>query len=96
MNSENFGLCFDTGHFNLFSKVSLLKWLKMIKPFIVELHLHDNLRHSDRHLAIGDGDFDFSTLFSELKGKDCVYTLEAHSIKDAKKSMDRLRFFLQQ
>lgn len=94
MNSDNFGLCFDTGHFNLFSKLPLLKWIEKIKPFIVELHLHDNSRYADHHLAIGEGDFDFATLFSEIKGKDCIYTIEAHTIEDVIKSMDKLKGFL--
>ncbi|RJQ53986.1 MAG: sugar phosphate isomerase/epimerase [Nitrospiraceae bacterium] len=95
MNSENFGLCFDTGHFNLFSKLPLLTWIEMIKPYIVELHLHDNSRYADHHLPIGDGDFDFPSLFRELEGVDCVYTLEAHTIEDVKKSMERLKGLLQ-
>jgi len=94
MNSENFGLCFDTGHFNLFSKVSLTEWLGKTKQYIAELHLHDNSRYADHHLPIGDGDFDFVTLFRELKGIDCVYTLEAHSIEDAKKSIERLKDYM--
>ena len=94
MNSDNFGLCFDTGHFNLFSKLPLSEWIQMIKPYIVELHLHDNSRYADEHLAIGDGDFDFTTLFRELEGTDCVYTLEAHSVEDVKKSLERLKDYL--
>ncbi|MBI5740480.1 MAG: sugar phosphate isomerase/epimerase [Nitrospirae bacterium] len=96
MKSENFGLCFDTGHFNLFSKLTLTAWLGMIKSYIVELHLHDNSRYADHHLAIGEGDFDFPALFRELKGKDCVYTLEAHTIEDVKKSMERLKVLLRE
>lgn len=93
MNSPNFGLCFDTGHFNLFSKLPLVTWLDNIKPHIVELHLHDNSKYADHHLPIGDGDFDFVTLFRELKGIDCVHTIEAHSIEDAKKSLARFSTF---
>lgn len=94
MSSENFGLCFDTGHFNLFSKLPLKKWLDKIKPYIAELHLHDNLRYADHHFAIGDGDFDFTTLFRKIKGINCVYTIEAHTIEDAKKSMEKLKTYL--
>ena len=94
MNSKNFGICFDTGHFNLFSKMFLLNWLEMIKPYIVELHLHDNTKSKDLHLAIGDGNFDFRTLFRELKGKDLVYTIETHSVEDTKKSLERLKVYL--
>ena len=93
MNSENFGICFDTGHFNLFSKAPLMEWIEMIKPYIKELHLHDNFRYADDHLAIGDGEFDFATLFRELRGTDCVYTIEARKIEDVKKSIERLKGF---
>lgn len=95
MDSDNFGVCFDTGHFNLFSKLSLTDWLRIIKPHIKEVHLHDNFRHADDHLAIGDGDFDFTTLFSELKEIDCVYTIEAHNVKDAITSLERLKAYRQ-
>ncbi len=91
INSEYFGICFDTGHFNLFSKLPLKEWLGIIKPYIKELHLHDNSRYEDEHLAIGEGDFDFATLFNELKGIECVHTLEAHSIEDANKSLEKIK-----
>ena len=93
MDSDNFGICFDTGHFNLFSKLPLQKWLGMIKPYIKELHLHDNARDGDDHLAIGDGSFDFKLLFEELKGINCAYTIEAHSVEDVKKSLARINDF---
>lgn len=95
INSRNFGLCFDTGHFNLFSTCPLHEWIGLTKQYIAELHLHDNLRNADHHLAIGEGDFDFQTLFRELEGVDCVYTLEAHTVREAKISLERLKFFLQ-
>jgi sugar phosphate isomerase/epimerase len=91
MEDKNFGICFDSGHFNLFSKVSLEDWLRQLKPYIIELHLHDNNKTSDQHLPIGDGTFDFGKLFSDIKGKDLIYTLEAHNPEDAKKSIERLK-----
>ncbi len=95
IKSENFGLCFDTGHFNLFSKLTLLEWLKIIKPYIFELHLHDNDTLKDSHLAIGDGNFDFETLFRELKGRECVYTIEAHTVEGVRKSIERLKGYFE-
>ncbi|MFZ6017346.1 MAG: sugar phosphate isomerase/epimerase family protein [Nitrospirota bacterium] len=94
MGSENFGICFDTGHFNLFSKTPLEEWLKKLKPYIIELHLHDNNKNADTHNPIGDGTFDFDTLFSTLKDKDLIYTIEAHNTEDAKKSIERVRKYL--
>ncbi|NOZ69833.1 MAG: sugar phosphate isomerase/epimerase [Deferribacteres bacterium] len=94
MNSGNFGVCFDTGHFNLFSRLTLTEWLGIIKSNIVEVHLHDNSGYADDHLAIGEGNFDFETLFEELEGTGCVYTIEAHNVKDVKKSLKRLRAYI--
>ncbi len=91
MNSENFGICFDTGHFHLFSKVPLENWISPLKPHIIELHLHDNDRTSDQHLPVSDGTFDFKSFFELLGDKNCIYTLEAHSPQNVMKSIKSLR-----
>jgi len=93
LHSEHFGICFDTGHCNLFSKVRLEDWLRSLGPYIFELHLHDNDKSFDQHLPIGEGTFDFRTLFSSLEGKECLYTIEAHSPGNVMKSMERLKKF---
>lgn len=95
MDSEHFGICFDTGHFNLFSKIPLEEWLRQLRPYIVELHLHDNHKSSDEHIAIGDGTFDFTALFSALGGdKRLIYTIEGHTPGDVLKSIERLKDYL--
>jgi len=93
IESQYFGICFDTGHFNLFSKRPLEEWLKQIGSFIIELHLHDNNKSADNHKAIGDGTFNFGTLFSMLKDKNLLYTIEAHTPEDALKSLERLKTY---
>ena len=94
IHSEHFGVCFDTGHFNLFSTISLSEWLGELKPYIVELHLHDNHKTSDAHSAIGEGTFDFNALFAMVKDKDMVYTIEGHTPDDVMKSIARLKNYL--
>ena len=94
MSSAYFGLCFDTGHFNLFSRIPLDAWLAQLKAYILELHLHDNDKSSDAHLAIGDGTFDFDTLFETLGDKDLIYTIEGHTKEDVIKSIERLKTHL--
>jgi len=91
IGSEHFGICFDTGHFNLFSKIPLVEWLRQLKPYIFELHLHDNNKTRDDHLALGDGTFDFVTLFSILKDRELIYTIEGHTPEDVLKSIERLK-----
>lgn len=94
IKADNFGICFDTGHFNLFSKIPLEEWLRQLMPYIIELHLHDNNRTFDDHLAIGEGTFDFDILFSILKDKNLVYTIEGHTPEDVVKSIERLQKYI--
>ncbi|HET6515535.1 MAG TPA: sugar phosphate isomerase/epimerase family protein [Thermodesulfovibrionales bacterium] len=93
LSSQNFGICFDTGHCNLFSKVPLREWLDTLGSFIVELHLHDNDKSFDAHLPVGDGTFDFETLFAATRERECVYTIEAHTPERVLKSIERLKRF---
>ena len=90
MNSENFGICFDTGHFNLFSKAPIEDWMATLKPYFIELHLHDNNRTSDQHLPVSEGTFDFKYFFELLGNRNCIYTLEAHSPQNVLKSIKAL------
>jgi sugar phosphate isomerase/epimerase len=90
MNSDNFGICFDTGHFNLFSKVQLEDWMEALNPHIIELHLHDNDRTSDQHLPVSEGTFDFGKFFHLLKNRDCIYTIEAHSPEKVIRSIENM------
>ncbi len=91
IDSENFGICFDTGHFNLFSRVPLENWISELKPYIVELHLHDNDKTSDQHLPVSEGTFNFKQFFELLDNRDCIYTLEAHSTDSVLKSLTALQ-----
>lgn len=90
MDSGNFGICFDTGHCNLFSKVPLNAWLDNLGPYIIEFHLHDNDKSADQHLPIGDGTFDFKALLGPFKHASVIHTIEAHSPERVLKSISRL------
>lgn len=91
MGSDNFGVCFDTGHCNLFSKVPLEEWMRALAAYIAELHLHDNDRSADQHLPMGEGNFEFLKFFGLLGRHDCVYTIEAHTPEHVLKSLEYLR-----
>lgn len=89
-SSPYFGICFDTGHFNLFSKKSIEEWLFSLNDYIIELHLHDNNKNFDEHLSIGSGCFDFEKFFQLLKKKEYIYTIEAHNSEHISKSIKKL------
>lgn len=96
MGHPLFGLCLDVGHRELFSELPIAAWVEGMHPHLFELHLHDNHGKADEHLSIGDGTVDFGSLFQKLKelSIDPVYTVEAHSLDDALKSLSKLEAFL--
>jgi sugar phosphate isomerase/epimerase len=65
--------------------------MSSLKPYLIELHLHDNDRSSDQHLPVGDGTFDFKGFFGLLGNTECIHTLEAHSTQSVLKSMKALK-----
>lgn len=95
---KDFGLCFDTGHFNLFSKVPMETWFDRLGNNIIELHLHDNQGQADSHLAPGKGTIDFPKFFRLLAAHHSrpVYTLEAHDPGDIEPGKDEIRRFLKE
>lgn len=92
LNSDNVGFCLDTGHMNVFSETSMETWLKALRPFLKQLHLHDNDGTWDDHLAIGDGKIDFESLFEYVEGNRLrpIITIEAHKERWLWQSLDAL------
>lgn len=97
MIGKPLGFCFDTGHFLLFSDVSLDGWLSALGESLVELHLHDNFGDRDSHLPIGDGIFDFPGLLAHLddEAMDPLIVLEHHSRKETILSLKKMRRYLE-
>ena len=91
--SPSFGFCFDTGHFNLFSTVTMEDWFARLGRHLFEVHLHDNLGEEDSHLALGKGNIDFERFFklANQHGVRPALTLEAHDPGDIEPSLVRIR-----
>jgi len=94
MNSPRFGLCFDTGHFNLFSSITLEEWLREAGGHIVHLHVHDNDGTADRHQPPGEGTFPFKRLFAWFGDHVPSFTLEAHNADSTLKGLASLDVLL--
>ena len=88
--------CFDVGHWNMFTTVTLEEWFANLGPFIAEAHLHDNHGQTDDHLPPGEGRIDFTLLFHLLKlhAPDAVYTIEAHTIERMERAFRALEHHL--
>ncbi len=88
--SSHLCLCFDTGHFNVFSRVPLERWVEKLAPRLGQLHIHDNNGKTDEHFPVGEGTFPFLKFFAMLRERKLspLVTLEAHS-EDALRKMIR-------
>lgn len=80
LDSPWMGHCFDAGHWRLFAKCSMAEWFSVLGPHVRHLHVHDNSGDRDAHLAIGEGDIDFSGLFKLVAHlhQPPTMTLEIH------------------
>lgn len=84
-STSRFGHCFDTGHFNIFSKVRLADWLAATGARTLAMHIHDNLGYTDQHLPVGDGSFPFPALVGSFPKGVRWATMEMHD----ERSVDR-------
>jgi len=84
LDSRRIRLCFDTGHFNVYSRTPLNDWMDRLGTFMGEVHIHDNKGEKDEHLPIGEGTFPFRRFFDAMRdcGARAVFTVEAHSEED--------------
>jgi sugar phosphate isomerase/epimerase len=96
INNPDFGFCFDTGHFNLFSTVPMEKWFESLGGHLMEVHLHDNDGKADSHWALGRGGIDFERFFVLMSEHSPVpvFTIEAHDKDDVEKSLDQVKVLI--
>ena len=93
LRSHGVGLCLDCGHLTAFGRTPIEAWLRVLGPFIGQLHLHDNGGKKDDHLALGRGRIDFRPLFAFLKAerpRPPVVTMEVHRPDDIWASLEDL------
>jgi len=94
VDSPNFNICFDGGHYNAFSNTPPLEAFDMLPPDkIGEIHLSDNDGSSDQHLPLGEGNIDLDALFKKIEQlrMEPLITLEPKDIAGAKESMAYLK-----
>ena len=96
IDDPGFRHCFDVGHWNMFTTVSLEEWFANLGPFMAEAHIHDNHGQTDEHLPPGEGQIDFEMLFDLLRrhAPDAVYTIEAHTAERMERALKALGNYL--
>lgn len=77
-----FGLCLDVGHAHCYSEIPCMKWAEAQGDYLKHLHIHDNKKDRDSHLAFGRGSVPEQILEQVLqKGKDRTCTIECSSLE---------------
>lgn len=70
-DSENLGICLDTGHCNITSNIynycGVVECLPEIKDYLYHLHIHDNSGMEDEHLLPFKGNINWQEFTSVLK-----------------------------
>jgi len=96
IDDPSFRHCFDVGHWNMFTTVTLEEWFDNLGQFMVEAHIHDNHGQADEHLPPGEGQIDFTLLFDLLRryAPDAVYTVEAHTTERMERALKALAAYL--
>jgi len=68
INSPQFKICFDTGHWNIYSEVSMREWFSVLGKDIAYIHVNDNKKDVDNELVPGEGVIEWQE-FSDLIGE---------------------------
>lgn len=88
--------CFDVGHWNMFTRVTLEEWFSELGSYIVESHIHDNHGKSDEHLPVGEGAINFEQFFPLLTqyAPDAVWTVEAHNTEHLQRALKNIQIYI--
>ncbi len=81
LGAEGLRFCMDVGHQTVFGDARMEDWLRVLGPYLGEVHLHDNFGERDDHLGLGKGGIDFTPVLARLGAADAsfpVVTVEAH------------------
>lgn len=93
MGVENFGICFDYAHAQVFGNHEEIgTWVEMLSPYVKHIHINDNDLKKDLHLAVGDGSIDWQEFkdYYEEYFYDATVLIEVNGIDKIKKSLDFL------
>jgi sugar phosphate isomerase/epimerase len=95
VNSSRLKICFDMGHANVFSEVSLEEWFAVLGEDIAYMHVNDNKGDFDSELALGEGNIDWRN-FSDLIEKYGIAPEIVFEVGTLEKTMQSLKYFQKQ
>lgn len=86
-DEPRFGVCLDAAHAHI-SSTPLDVWFESLLPFIKHIHLNDNDKTDDSHLALKEGNIDYHYILKTIsKINDVTVLLEMNKYDDVVKSL---------
>lgn len=92
INHPAFALCLDIGHAHVYSPYPVEEWIAELGKYAGHIHLHDNRKDKDSHLALGEGTIPVEKVLKLLK-KHCsqaTCTLENRTKEEVLQSLERI------
>lgn len=93
-SETRFGLCLDYAHVMAFGRCQDAKsWFCQAVPYVKHMHINDNDLKDDLHLAVGDGQIDWTKLKDLLEeySAETSVLVEVSDYEGQKKSLEYLR-----
>ncbi len=91
VNSSKLKVCLDTGHCNVFSRVSMVEWFEKLNDHIVYIHISDNNGEKDEGNPPGQGNINWK-LFNSLVQNYCQKPDVVLEVTDMKKINEAINF----
>ena len=88
LGDHRIGICLDLGHAACMSKLDLIQWIKVLKPYLTHVHLHNNDMTYDYHWPLGKGKIDMRKILDELQNncsEELTYTIENSQCEESVK-----------
>jgi sugar phosphate isomerase/epimerase len=84
--------CVDVGHTHLFSSIDLDTWLDVMAPYLIHVHLNNNLGKVDEHLSLDAGVIDYEEVLPKLRALPLrpAFSLEIEDVADIRRSLPYL------
>lgn len=66
VDSPRLRMCLDIGHVNVYSRVSVEKWMEICAPWLKHFHIHNNDGTWDTHSALAEGNLPIRDILQKI------------------------------
>lgn len=89
INHPNLGALIDIAHASL-RGIDIPAYLKHLRPYLFEIHAHNNLGKKDDHLGLHHGVIDYNTILSYPEIRGIPFIMEIHSYEEVMETLNWL------